>query len=435
MQLSHSFPVLLLTGARQIGKTTLLETCSDRRTYVTLDNLDDRALAKNDPALFLQRYKPPLIIDEVQYAPELFSYIKMAVDKDKTRGLFWLTGSQKFHLMKNVTETLAGRVAVIDMLGFSQAEIDGRADQSRPFLPVAQWIEHARETSRSRQLMDVYSAIWRGSFPVMWVSSDQGHGQGDITGSGYGAGGGAGQIDGNGNGNGSEQRPHIASNLNRDMFYNSYVQTYIQRDVRDLTQVGDELLFSHFLKVVAARTGQLLNYSNIASDTGIDQKTAKSWLSILETSGLVYLLYPYHNNVAKRVIKTPKLYFLDTGLCAYLTHWTTPETLEAGAMSGAILETYMISEILKSYWHNARQANFYFYRDHEQKEVDLLIEQDNMIYPVEFKKTATPALSVLKNFPVLKKLDKKIAAGAVICLRETDTLLSDGVYVIPVGYL
>ena len=434
-QASQSFPIILLTGARQIGKTTLLEACSENRTYVTLDNLDDRALAQSDPALFLQRYKAPLIIDEVQYAPELFSYIKIAVDKNKQKGMFWLTGSQKFHLMQNITETLAGRVAIIDMLGFSQAEIDGRADKSTPFLPTEKWIEAARNSTHPKQLMDVYTAIWRGSFPAMWVSHMEGNGEGDGMGGGYGFGSGSGAGRGDGSGYGDGRVESIASDMNRDMFFNSYIQTYIQRDVRALTQVGSELSFSNFLKAVAARTGQLVNYSDIARDVGIDQKTAKTWMSILETSGLVYLLYPYYNNITKRIIKTPKLYFLDTGLCAYLTSWTTPETLESGAMTGAILETYIFSEILKSYWHNGKQANFYFYRDNDQKEIDLLIEQNNMIYPIEFKKTATPTLSALKHFPVLQKLEKNIAAGAVICLKETDILLSKDVFIIPVGYL
>ncbi len=395
-QASNSFPIILLTGPRQVGKTTLLESCSnENRGYVTLDNLEDRNLARNDPALFLQRYKPPLIIDEVQYAPELFSYIKIAVDKGKQNGMFWLTGSQKFHLMQNITETLAGRVAIIDMLGFSQAEIDGRADKSTPFLPTEKWIENARDNSQPKQLMEVYTTIWRGSFP----------------------------------------RIVLDKNMNRDMFFNSYIQTYIQRDVRDLTQVGDELSFSKFLRAVAARTGQLLNYSDLARDVGIDPKTAKLWLYILETSGLVYLLHPYYSNITKRIIKTPKLYFLDTGLCSYLTSWTSPETLEAGAMSGAILETYIFSEILKSYWHNGVADNFYFYRDNDQKEVDLIIEQDNSLYPIEFKKTATPRKSDIKNFSVLQKLNKNITEGAVICLRESDTLLSEDVSVIPVGYL
>lgn len=395
---SHTFPIILITGARQVGKTTLLENCSEGRAYVTLDNLDDRMLAKSDPALFFQRYKPPLIIDEVQYAPEIFSYIKIITDKEKKKGLFWLTGSQKFHLMKNVTESLAGRVAIIDMLGLSQSEIEGRVDKSKPFLPTNDWIENGRKKSKSNDLMGVYKRIWKGSFPALWTYGDD-------------------------------------NTINHDLFYSSYVQTYIQRDVRDLTQVGNELTFRTFLKVAAARASQLLNYADMARDVGVDQKTIKSWISILETSGIVYLLYPYHNNVTKRMIKTPKLYFLDTGLCAYLTNWTSPETLEAGAMSGAILENYMICEILKSYWHHGKAENFYFYRDMDQKEIDLLIERDNSLYPIEFKKTATPSLSSLKHFSVLEKFNKQIGTGAVVCLKDSDTILSEKIYAIPIWYV
>ncbi|WP_192483036.1 MULTISPECIES: ATP-binding protein [Cysteiniphilum] len=401
---AQSFPVILVTGARQIGKTTLLQSCTDKYAYVTLDDLDLRELATRDPALFLQRYKPPLIIDEVQYAPELFSYIKIVVDREKKAGMFWLTGSQKFHLMKNVTESLAGRVAIIDMLGFSQAEINNQADQSQPFLPSVAWIEYARAHAVKKDLMEVYQHIWRGSFPRLWQQN-------------------------------GDNQTLSASAMDRDMFYSAYVQTYLQRDVQDLTQVGDILSFNKFLKAVAARTSQLLNYADIARDVGIDQKTAKSWLSILEASGIVYLLPPYYNNITKRLIKTPKVYMLDTGLCAYLTNWTSPETLELGAMSGAILETYMLSEILKSYWHNGKQAPFYFYRDADQREVDLLIEQNNQLYPVEFKKTATPSRTASKHFSVLKNLDKKVAEGAVICLKESDGLLSESVSYIPVSYL
>ena len=400
---SNHFPVLLVTGARQVGKTTLLkslrETIHEERHYVTLDDLDDRALAKNDPTLFLQRYKPPLIIDEVQYAPELFSAIKVIVDQRAENGLFWLTGSQKFHLMHNISETLAGRVAIIDMLGLSQAELEGRGVDSAPFLPTEHWIESARKTAQPCDLQSIYHKIWRGSFPALW-----------------------------------KQEPPFDSAV-RDLFYNAYIQTYIQRDVRDLTQVGDALTFRTYLQTIAARTGQLINYADIARDVGIDSKTAKSWMSILETSGLVYLLHPYHNNVTKRLIKTPKVYFLDTGLCSYLTHWTTPETLEAGAMSGAILETYIFTEILKSYWHHGRQLPCYFYRDADQKEVDLLIEQNNQLYPAEYKKTATPSKSATTHFSALHKLDKPIAPGALICLREQDTVLPGNLFVIPVSYL
>ena len=391
------FSVLLLTGPRQVGKTTLLEDISaGNRSVVTLDDLDERALAQTDPALFLQKHKPPVLIDEVQYAPELFSYIKMIVAKDRRAGLYWLTGSQKFHLMKGVSETLAGRVAILDLLGLSQAEIADRADTSQPFLPTLAWIQQARSTIKtSMTLKNVYHSIWCGAFPSMVLHD-------------------------------------IAL---RDIFYNSYVQTYIQRDVRALAHVNDEMAFTRFLRAAAARTGQLINYADMARDVDVDMKTIKSWISILETSGLIYLLKPYHNNVTNRMIKTPKLYFLDTGLCAWLTQWSTPEALEAGAMSGAILETYMLTEIIKSYWHNGKIAHFYFYRDRDQKEVDLLIEQDGLIYPIEFKKSATPSINATTSFIALEKLRQPIGPGAVICLRETDVALSRTVMAIPMGYL
>ncbi len=394
---SREFPVLLLTGPRQVGKTTLLEACREEgRGYVTLDDLEQRELAQRDPALFLQTHAPPLIIDEVQYAPQLFNVMKLTVDKMKQSGLFWLTGSQKFHLMEGITETLAGRVAILDMLGLSQAEMRDQAENVQSFLPTLAWLEHVRsKTVSPSDLRTVYQAVWRGSFPKMAL--------GEVT--------------------------------SRDVFFNSYIQTYLQRDVRSLARVGDEMAFQRFLRAIAARTAQLINYADLARDTEVDQKTVKSWLSILETSGLIYLLQPYHSNVTKRLVKTPKLYFLDTGLCAYLTQWSTPEALEAGAMSGAILETYMLTEILKSYWHTGQHAHFYFYRDRDQKEVDLLIEQDNLLYPIEFKKSASPSLHATKHFPFLEKLDRPVGPGAVICLKETDVPLSREVTAIPVGYL
>lgn len=395
-QVSNSFPVLLLTGPRQVGKTTLLEACAaSNRRYVTLDDLEQRALAQTDPALFLQIHKSPVIIDEVQYAPQLFSAIKLIVDKDKQPGSFWLTGSQKFHLMQGIVETLAGRVAILDLLGLSQKEIRGKGAFSQPFMPTNEWIEHAETVSAQVDVMDVYQAIWRGSYPTVALNQE----------------------------------------VSRDIFYNSYIQTYLQRDVRDLTRVGDENAFVRFLRAAAARTGQLINYADIARDVDADVKTIKSWLSILETSGLVYLLQPYHNNVTKRMIKTPKLYFLDTGLCAYLTRWSSPESLEAGVMSGAILETYMLAEIIKSYWHNGKDAHFYFYRDKEQKEVDLLIEQDGKLFPVEFKKSASPSVNATKHFYVLDKLGIPIGPGAVVCLKKSAVPISREVMAIPVGYL
>ncbi|OIP19539.1 MAG: ATPase [Comamonadaceae bacterium CG2_30_59_20] len=400
--ISDSFPVLMVTGPRQVGKTTLLEICakeatSAARAYVTLDDMDARALARRDPALFLQTWQPPLVIDEIQYAPELFSAIKLMVDRDKRNGLFWLTGSQKFELMRGITESLAGRVAIVDLLGLSQAELDERAALSCPFVPTAQWVAAAQAASITahKPLMAVFRQIWLGSFPRLIE-------QGAKT---------------------------------RDVFYRSYIQTYIQRDVQDVLRVFNQLAFNRFLTAVAARTGQLLNYANLARDVDIDNKTAKAWLSVLETSGLVFLLQPYHTNLTKRMVKTPKLYFLDTGLAAYLTKWPDAASLEAGSMSGAMLETWVVSEIIKSYWHNGQEAHLYFYRDTDQQEVDLLIESGDTLYPVEIKKTASPSQNARRQFAVLDKLGKTIGPGAVLCLVERDIPLSHSVTAVPVAYL
>ena len=398
-KVSESFPVLLVTGPRQVGKTTLLELCAgDRavtgRNYVTLDDLDARTLAQRDPALFLQTWQPPLIIDEIQYAPQLFSAIKIVVDREKRNGMFWLTGSQKFHLMRGITESLAGRVAIIDLLGFSHSELAGQASSSRPFMPTNEWLEASRSSS-PLSLMELYQMIWMGSFP----------------------------------------RVHEQGAMVRDLFYRSYIQTYIQRDVQDLLKVSDHMAFHRFLLAVAARTGQLLNYASLSRDVEVDNKTAKAWMSVLEASGLVFLLQPYHTNLTKRLVKTPKLYFLDTGLAAYLTRWPDPGSLEAGSMSGAILETWVIGEVIKSWWHNGLECNLYFYRDTDQQEIDLLIESGDRLFPVEIKKTASPSQNTRVHFDVLNKLGRPIGQGALLCLVERDIPLSAKVIALPVAYV
>ena len=396
--ISATFPILLLTGPRQVGKTTLLENCGQGRSYVTLDDLDQREIARNDPALFLQMHPPPATIDEVQYAPELFSHLKLAVDRAQKPGMYWLTGSQKFHLMRDVSESLAGRVAVIDMLGLSLAEIDGRANAVQPFLPTSEWLANAQAQvgdAPLRSLPDLYRLIWLGSFP--------------------------GAV--------------AAGEAMRDVFYGSYVQTYIQRDVRALAKVGDELAFHRLLRAAAARTAQLVNYADLARDVDADQKTVKAWLSILQTSGIVHLLPPYSGNVTNRLVKTPKLYFTDTGLCAHLTAWSSPETLEAGAMSGAILETWIFGEMLKSYWHRVRPAPFYFYRDRDKREIDLVIEADGRLHPVEFKKTARPTRTDTRHFETLRRFPAGMGPGAVVCLRESAMHLGSNLLAIPAGLL
>ena len=387
------FPVMLVTGARQVGKTTFLRHLSDgRRTYVTLDDPLILRLAKDDPALFMQRFPPPVVIDEIQYAPELLPYIKMEVDKSHKPDQFWLTGSQQFHLMKGISESLAGRVGIIQLLGFSHAEIKGKSQTVTPFIPTEQEMKKRMKSAESLSLKELYQTIWRGAFPAIALYEE----------------------------------------ADRNLFFSSYVQTYLQRDVRDLARVGDEMAFLRFLRSAAARTGQLLNLAELARDVDISYNTAKSWLSILQASGVVYLLEPYHTNVTKRLIKTPKLYFLDTGLCAWLTEWSGPETLEAGAASGPILETWIMSEILKTWWHNGLNAPFYFYRDKDQKEIDLLIIRDNTIYPLEFKKTASPEKRLVRHFETLDRLKMPVGPGGVICLAAEFLPLTPNAWSIPV---
>ncbi len=393
---SNNFPVLLVTGPRQVGKTTLLQMCARKnRSYVTLDDVDARTLAINDPQLFIKTFTPPIIIDEVQYAPQLFSAIKLQVDSNKQApGMYWLTGSQKFDLMKDVNESLAGRVAVLNLLGLSHSEMKGTPDRGH-FLPTSRWVTAARKHIKNTpSLKSIYKTIWHGSFPKLAkMSSHQ-----------------------------------------RDIYYSSYIQTYIQRDVRDITGVSNETLFYNFIQSIAAHTGQTLNYANLAKQIGVDSKTIKSWLSILRASGLVFLLQPWHNNIYKRIIKTPKIYFLDTGLASYLTRWNTPDALLSGAMSGAMLETWFISEVVKSYWHNAKPAPIYYYRDLDKYEIDLLIEHNQKLYPVEIKKTATPS-NIKTKFDILKKLKAPTAKSSVVCLSDTDCVVSKNIQAIPTWYI
>ncbi|MDR2078300.1 MAG: ATP-binding protein [Treponema sp.] len=335
---------MLLTGMRQGGKSWVMEHLAESgRTYVSLDDLRVRKLAKKTPERFIGEYPPPVIIDEIQYAPELFTYIKIHVDTQKSiylkkggrgakpQGLFWLTGSQKFRLMEGIQESLAGRIAVLDMLGLSYREKAGKPRDGRPFLPS---FDRFRRKPPDRPLTppQVFKRIWNGSFPELAADPK----------------------------------------MDRKRFYESYIQTCISRNVRDFYQVRDELAFLNFLTALAARTGELLNYNNLAGDAGIDGRTVKLWLAILERSGIIQLLHPYHANITKRIVKAPKVYFLDTGLASYLARWNTAESLAAGAQSGAMLETWVFGEILKSYWHNGDIPNIYFYRDTNGREIDSL---------------------------------------------------------------
>lgn len=393
MQVSKMFPVLLVTGPRQVGKTTLLQRLADieksegvDRKYVTLDDPDVRYLAKQDPALFLQRYTPPVLIDEIQYATELLPYIKMSVDRSKKKGDFWLTGSQVFRLMNNVSESLAGRVGIVNLLGLSDAEI--YQEPSEPFQTNREHLMKRLNVRRPRGLNEIYQRIFKGSMPELYANV----------------------------------------NMDWELYYRSYVNTYLQRDIRDLAQVADEMQFYNFMIIVAAHTSKPVVYEELASAAGISSPTAKKWLSILVSSHIIALLQPYHNNALKRVVKMPLLHFLDTGLAAYLLKWGNPEVLERGAMSGAFFESYVFSEIYKSYLNAGKEPPLFYYRDKDQNEIDLLLYQNGTLSPIEIKKAASPAKSAIKNFRALEpvthdgRLDKAlkvdIGTGSVICMAS-----------------
>lgn len=394
-QVSREYPVVLLTGPRQVGKTTMLENLmrGTYRNYVSLDDLAQRDLAKRDPELFLQIHKPPVLIDEVQYAPELFTYIKIHVDKYHKPGDIWLTGSQVFTLMSGVQESLAGRIAVLFLTPMSQSEIYGGV--KGPFELDFKKLSLRKEGRKAADADEIYKRIFKGSMPAL-VSGQY---------------------------------------SNSQIFYSSYVSTYIERDVKELSERIDSLKFFNFLTAVAARTGQLLNLADIARDADINEKQSKNWLNILKTLGLLFFVHPYSNNLLKRLVKTPKIYFYDTGLVCYLTRWSSAETLQNGAMNGAILENYVVSEIAKSYLNNGIEPYLYFYRDKDAKEIDLLLEHDGVINPVEIKKTANPGSELVKVFSLIDKSGTPRSKGAVVCLKPELTAIDRENYVVPVWLL
>lgn len=371
-KVSKMFPVLLVTGPRQVGKTTLLQKLmGPERKYVTLDDPDVRYLAKKDPALFMQRYTPPVLIDEIQYATELLPYIKMSVDSSKRKGDFWITGSQVFRLMKNASESLAGRVGIVNLLGLSDAEIYGYANE--PYTTETARLMKRLEVTKELGLNDIYARIFKGSMPELYADDT----------------------------------------IDWETYYRSYVDTYLQRDIRDLTQVADEMQFYNFMTVVAAHTSKPVIYEELASAAGISAPTAKKWLSILVSSHVIALVQPYYNNVLKRVVKMPLMHFLDTGLAAYLLKWGNPEALEKGAMSGAFFESFVFSEIYKSYLNSGKEPPVFYYRDKDQKEIDLLLYQNGSVYPIEIKKAASPGKKAIKNFDVLTPIETPEKFGAM----------------------
>ena len=395
LQVSKEYPVVLISGPRQVGKTTMLKKLMEGtgRNYVTLDDLQERALAKNDPEMFLQLHKPPILIDEVQYDPELLSMIKLIVDKEHRKGDFWLTGSQIFDLMKGVQESLAGRVAVLSLSSLSQTEIYGGEDS--PFQLDLKHLTERKEGRTIADLQEIFRRIFQGSMPAI-VSKE------------------------------------ISNN---SIFYGSYLSTYIERDVRNLSDAIDSLKFLRFLTAVAARCSQMLNVNEIAKDADINLKQAKDWMGILETLGIIFYLHPYSNNMLKRLVKTPKYYFYDTGLVAYLTKWSSPETLENGAMNGAILENYVVSEIRKSYLNSGKEPFMYYYRDKDAREIDIILEHDGELNPIEIKKSANPAPEILRNFSVLEKTGLKRGKAAVICMKMELSAFDQENFIVPVWLL
>lgn len=392
LSLSGEYSAILITGPRQVGKTTVLrQLMQENRNYVTLDDFEDRAMAQNDPALFLQLHSRPILIDEVQYAPQLFSYIKIEIDNGADPGSFWLTGSQAFRMMELAQETLAGRVALLHMPSLSQHEIYGSGNTS-PFSINLNALKERAATHAPADMQEIYQRIWMGSMPGL-----------------------------------------ISGRFSdRDVFYSSYLQTYIDRDVSDLINLTDKLIFRDFIRAAACRIGQLLNIHDIAQDVGVSDDTAKRWLQVLEKSDIIFYLRPYSNNLLKRTVKTPKLYFFDTGLVAYLTKYSSPDILANGALNGAILENYVVSELLKTYQNDGKECLLWYYRDKEMHEIDMIIESDGLLHPMEIKRSVNPGSGLTGAFDILNKGSVPKGKGALLCMRPTLSAVNSNNYIVPI---
>ena len=390
LKASKSFPVVMVCGQRQTGKSTMLKHLmeSDRR-YVTFDDAKIRELAKNDPDLFFETFGNKLFIDEFQRVPSILLEIKKIVDDKGEKGMFWLSGSQKFVMMKNISESLAGRVAVFDLLPLSNNEITGNIKE--PFVPDISLLKE--RSNAQRNTLEIFEAIFKGGLPDMVLNPD-----------------------------------------NRDVYYSSYVDTYIERDISALEQVGKLDEFRTFVTFMAANTAQELKYDAISKAVGVSAPTIKEWVTILERSGIIYILRPYYPTISKRLVKTPKCYFIDTGLAAYLTSWPNAETLMKGAASGAFFETYVVSEILKGYTNTGKAPNLYYYRDVDQKEVDLLVVGPDYLVPIEIKKGKNP-VSSNKSFAFLDKFGLTVKPGLILCMTNNLFPINKAIWYCPVGLI
>ena len=395
-KLAEMFGAILIAGPRQVGKTTMLEKLTDGITYVSLDDPIIKASAEEESGTFFKDNPPPVFVDEIQKAPALFNQIKLLLDRSHKKGQFFMCGSQQFKMMKGVSESLAGRIGLCTLLGFSLREAH-TVECSLPFIPTEEYFSARKQNLADITYDEVWNTVQRGLMPELFINP----------------------------------------NYSWQLYYSAYVRTYIERDVRELSEIGDTVKFTNFMIAAAASTGQLVNVASLARDVGISAPTAERWLSILVASNIVYLLQPYSNNVMKRAIKTPKLYFLDTGLAAYLTRWNSPEVLKTGAMAGAFFESFVISEIIKSYYNaGISDPPIYFYRDKDMNEIDLLIENNGTLYPIEIKKHADPQKSDAKAFKLIDSIPNvKKGQGGIVCLYDNLVTLTEGVKVIPIKYL
>lgn len=388
----------LIIGARQVGKSTLIKHEFTEYNRANFDDKLTRLQAREEPKLFFLNNPCPLFIDEVQKENEILEEIKKIVDESDERGLFILSGSQKLELMKGMSESLAGRVAISELCGLSLREIYG-VTFNRHFIPTDSYIRDREKEIKKYE--DLWNIIHKGSYPELY-------------------------------------------DVDRDWqeYYSSYVSTYLDRDINELIS-ADSITFTKFLTAIAARTGEILNYTNLASETGVSEPTIKNWVSILERTGIVYLLQPYSASALKRAIKAPKIYFRDTGLACYLTRWLTADALKCSAVAGNMFETFVVSEILKSYTNEGKdyRFNIFYYRGKDksasgENEIDLVIEEDGVLYPVEIKMSGNPKANMGAANPVLDKVDGKIRGlGVVLCLIDKKTYLRENLVALPIEYI
>jgi len=392
LHMNGFFKAVLVTGARQVGKTTMLRHLAEdtNRTYVTMDNIVTRSLAKADPVLFFQTYKPPILIDEIQYAPELLSQIKLICDNTEETGLFWLTGSQKFNVMRNISDSLAGRICILELYSLALNEKIGVNFENNLDFSFDN-LQERRAAVPKNDIVSVYRHIWEGGMPQT-LNAD------------------------------AEQRRE---------YYNAYINTYVMRDVAEFTGITDSFRFSKFITACAALISEQVNFKTLAETADISQPTAKDWLNILAGLGIVFLLQPYVNNMLKRLAKTPKLYFTDSGLAAHMSMWLTPETLMNGAASGHYFENFVVAELLKHYAYAPDNARLSYYRDANDKEIDIFVEENNVIHPFEIKKSAVPDRREVKKFSVLDSASISRGSGGIICMCEDVTPIDAGNCFIP----